>query len=135
MPITKSQRYTISSTLKQGYKPIEIAIAIGKDTSVISRELKRNCDNRSGIYKDDLANSKFAKRQKEKHKHRKFTVEMQKDIEVLLREDYSTEQVVGVFGKQGKSVVSIERIYPYIWDDKKASGTRYTSSQARQDIS
>ena len=62
--ITQSQRYTISCMLKQGYKPIEIAIAIGKDKSVISRELKRNSDNRSGIYKDELAHRKYSKRQK-----------------------------------------------------------------------
>jgi IS30 family transposase len=112
--------------LKQSYRQNEIAIAIGKDKSVISRELKRNSDSRSGIYKDELANRKYAKRQKEKHKYRKFTQEMQKEVEYLLREDYSPEQVVGVFIKQGKPVVSTERIYQHIWDDKKASGTLYT---------
>jgi IS30 family transposase len=126
MHITKAQRYTISSMLNQGYKQFEIAKAIGKDKSVISRELKRNSDIRSGNYKDELANKKYAKRQKEKHKYRKFTLEMQKEVEVLLREDYSPEQVVGVFVKQVKPIVSIERIYQHIWDDKKASGTLYT---------
>ena len=124
--ITVSQRYTISSMLKQGYKQIEIALAIGKDKSVISRELKRNSDSRSGIYKDELANRKYAKRQKEKHKYIKFTSEMQQEVEVLLRQDFSPEQVVGVFIKQGKSIVSVERLYQHIWDDKKASGTLYT---------
>ena len=93
--LTQSQRYTISSMLKQGYKQKEIALIIGKDKSVVSRELKRNSDNRSGIYKDELANRKYAKRQKEKHKHQKFTPEMQKEVEALLRQDYSPEQVVG----------------------------------------
>jgi IS30 family transposase len=51
---------------------------------------------------------------------------MQKEVEVLLREDYSPEQVVGVFVKQGKPIVSIEGIYQHIWDDKKASETLYT---------
>ena len=111
--------------LKQGYKQKEIAITISKDKSVISRELKRNSDNRSGIYKDELANRKYSKRQKEKHKYQKFTPEMQKEVEALLRQDYSPEQVVGVFKKQGKPIVSIERIYKHIWDDKKASGTLY----------
>ena len=124
--VTASQRYTISSMLNQGYKQIEIAKAIDKDKSVVSRELKRNSDSRSGIYKDELANRKYTKRQKEKHKYRKFTSEMQKEVEVLLRQDYSPEQVVGVFLKLGKPVVSIERIYQHIWDDKNASGTLYT---------
>jgi IS30 family transposase len=52
---------------------------------------------------------------------------MQKEVEVLLREDYSPKQVVGVFVKQGKPIVFIERIYQHIWGDKKASGTLRTS--------
>jgi IS30 family transposase len=112
--------------LKQGYKHIEIAIAIGKDKSVISRELKRNSDSRSGIYKDELAHRKYTKRQKEKHKHRKFTLEMQSEIETLLREDYSPEQVTGTLLKQGKQVVSIERIYQHIWEDKKDKGNLHS---------
>lgn len=124
--ITVSQRYTISRMLNQGYKQVEIAKVIDKDKSVISRELKRNADSRSGIYKDELASRKYAKRQKEKHKYIKFTSEMQQEVEVLLRQDYSPEQVVGVFLKQGKPIVSVERLYQDIWDDKKASGTLYT---------
>lgn len=124
--ITVSQRYTISSMLKQGYSQIDIAKAINKDKSVISRELKRNADSRSGIYSDELANRKYTKRQKEKHKYIKFTSEMQQEVEVLLHQDYSPEQVVGVFKKQGKPIVSVERLYQHIWNDKKASGTLYT---------
>ncbi len=37
--ITQAQRYTISCMLHQGYKQIEIALAIGKDKSVISKKL------------------------------------------------------------------------------------------------
>ena len=43
-----------------------------------------------------------------------------------MREDYSLEQITGVFVKQGKVVVSIVRIYQHIWDDKKVSGIVYT---------
>lgn len=124
--ITESQRYTISCMLTQGYKQIEIAIAINKDKSVISRELKRNCDNRSGVYKNELAQKKYTQRQKEKNKYKKFTLDIQQQIEHLLREDYSPEQIVGVLLKQNKEVVSIERIYQHIWRDKKASGMLYT---------
>lgn len=124
--ITESQRYTISCMLKQGYKQSEIAKAINKDKSVISRELKRNCDIRSGSYSDDLAQRKYKQRQKSKNKCIRFTPQMQEQIELLLREDYSPEQVVGTLKKQGKQVVSVERIYQHIWEDKKASGTLYT---------
>ena len=64
--------------LNQGHNQSQIAKAIGKDKSVVSREIKRNSDQRSGTYKDELANKKYAKRQKEKPKksvlHSKFKI-------------------------------------------------------------
>ena len=120
--ITETQRYTISCMLKQGYRQNEIAFVIGKDKSVVCRELQRNSDSRSGLYKEELANKKYTKRQKEKHKHRRFTSEIQEEVVSLLRKDYSPEQVVGSLKKQDKKTVSIERIYQFIWEDKKQGG-------------
>ncbi|MBP8944851.1 MAG: helix-turn-helix domain-containing protein, partial [Paludibacteraceae bacterium] len=45
--LTVEQRYTIWAMMQQGLKQKEIALAIGKDKSVVSHELKRNCDNRN----------------------------------------------------------------------------------------
>ena len=53
--ITKEQRYTIFILNEQGKSQSEIALILGKDKSVICRELKRNCDQRSGKYKHELA--------------------------------------------------------------------------------
>ena len=64
--LTKEQRYTIESMNNRGYKQVEIAVAIGKDKSVISRKLRRNCDQRSGEYRSDLAQRKYEARQKSK---------------------------------------------------------------------
>ena len=94
--LNQLQRYTISCMLKQGHNQSQIAKAINKDKSVVSREIKRNSDQRSGIYKDELANKKYAKRQKEKPKKKYFTAEIQTFVEHWLREeDYSPEQIVG----------------------------------------
>jgi IS30 family transposase len=112
--------------LKQGYNKSEIARAITKDKSVVFNEIKRNSDNRSGIYDDDLANRKAAKRQKEKAKNIRFTRFIQDEIELLLRADYSPEQVVGTLKKQEKETVSVERIYQHIWEDKKNKGDLHT---------
>ena len=124
--LTQEQRYTISCMLKQGYNKSEIARAITKDKSVVFNEIKRNSDNRSGIYDDDLANRKAAKRQKEKLKNIRFTRFIQDEIELLLRADYSPEQVVGTLKKQEKETVSVERIYQHIWEDKKNKGDLHT---------
>jgi len=38
-------------------------LAIGRDKSVISREIKRNCDKRNNTYRADLATIKYNNRQ------------------------------------------------------------------------
>jgi len=120
--ITTQQRYTISCMRNQGCNQTQIADAIGKDKSVVSREIGRNKDQRSGLYRDDLANRKYAKRQKEKPKHVRFTAEMQQYVEALLAVDYSPEQITGLSKKQAIPCVSTERIYQHVWEDKRAKG-------------
>jgi IS30 family transposase len=112
--------------LDQGYNKSQIGIAIGKDKSVIHREVHRNSDGRNGKYRSDLAHGKYLLRQKEKKKHRKFTLQMQYKVEALLREDFSPEQVVGVLKNEETQIVSTERIYQHIWEDKKKGGTLHT---------
>ncbi|NQY11521.1 MAG: helix-turn-helix domain-containing protein [Flavobacteriales bacterium] len=45
--ISFNQRYTISCMLKEGYKQVQVAKAIEKNKSVVSRELKRNSNARN----------------------------------------------------------------------------------------
>ena len=116
--LTKEQRYTISRLLAKGAKQNEIALVIGKDKSVVSREVKRNKDRRNGVYDDGLANRKYAARQKGKPKRKRFTDTMKTYVEGLLEEDYSPEQIVGASKDQGVDCVSHERIYQHIWQDK-----------------
>ncbi len=120
--ITNEQRYTIFSMLRIGCTQTLIAAAIGKDKSVVSREIKRNSDSRSGEYRYELAKRKCAKRHKEKPKKIRFTSEVKSNVDELLLEDYSPEQIVGTLKKQGRPYVSIERIYQYVWKDKKDKG-------------
>lgn len=120
--LTKEQRYTISSMLKAGHSQKEIALTISKDKSVVSREINRNADKRSGEYRCDLAHRKCISRHQNKPKHIRFTAELKSKVEELLKEDYSPEQVVGTLKKQDATYVSHERIYQHIWEDKHKKG-------------
>lgn len=123
--LTEAQRYTISAMINKGYKQKEIARTIGKDKSVISRELNRNCDKRSKKYNADLANRKYSQRQRDKPKYIRFTDEIRQYVDSLLNKDYSPEQIAGRAKLEGKPCVSIERIYQYVWKDKKEGGNLY----------
>ena len=120
--LTKAQRYTISVMRKQNFPMGEIAAAIGKHKSTISRELRRNCDGRSGQYDADLAQRKCERRQKGKPHRVRFTEEVRLRVEAMLREDYSPEQVVGRCRLEGLECVSVETIYQYVWGDKRRGG-------------
>lgn len=123
--ITQEQRYTICVMKEKGFNQKEIAETIGKDKSVVSRELKRNCDKRSKKYEADLAQRKYQKRQKEKPKHIYFTEDVKQLVNKLLIDDYSPEQIAGRSKKTGENCVSPERIYQYIWNEKKQGGMLY----------
>ena len=124
--LTVEQRYKIWAMLQQGFKQKDIASAIGKDKSVVSRELHRNCDNRSKKYKADLAQRKYENRQKNKPKHICFTQEVKQYVDNCLAKDFSPEQITGRAIVEGRQCVSHERIYQYIWKDKKEGGNHYT---------
>ena len=124
--LTREQRYTISVMKNEGYRQKDIAKAIGKDKSVISRELKRNCDKRNGEYRYELAHRKYLSRLAGKAMYRSFTPRLKDQVECLIREDFSPEQIVGRLRAQGKTCVSHERIYQHIWSNLKAGGDLYT---------
>jgi len=117
--------------LKENYQQIDIAKAIGRHKSVVCREIKRNCDKRNGSYNHDLAQRKYEKRNKGKPKKIRFTDEKKQLIVKLLEDKYSPEQISGYCKRNGIDMVSHERIYQYIWQDKKQGGKLYIHLRTR----
>ena len=76
--LTQEQRYTIFRMLQAKCTRKEICIAIGKDKSVLSRELKRNSGKRGY---SPLKAQEYAKERKERFKvTRKFTPAIKQKI-------------------------------------------------------
>ena len=108
-----------------GYKQKDIASAIGRSGSVVSREIKRNADKRSGEYRHDLAQRKYERRQREKRRAVKMDAGMVKYVEGKLSDKLSPEQIAGRAALEGVPCVSHERIYRHVWEDKKKGGRLY----------
>ena len=53
--LSYEQRYTIEVLLQSNKTKSEIAKVISVDKSVVSRDIKRNCDCKSGRYRAKLA--------------------------------------------------------------------------------
>ncbi len=91
--LTQERRYTISAMLKQGHPQKDIAKAVKKDKSTVSRELRRNCDLSSGRYESGLAQRKYKQRQKVKPRLVKFTQAVKAYVDSKLEEKWSPEQI------------------------------------------
>lgn len=129
--LSSEQRYTIAQMKNNGFTRKEICLVIGKDKSVLSRELGRNSDARNGEYKAELAQKKYRQRQTEKPKKQYFTVKIRQAVEAGLRTYLSPEQIVGLAKKENRTCVSVERIYQHIWADKQKDGDLYTYLRAK----
>jgi IS30 family transposase len=70
------QRYSIEILLKAGKSQTEIGKIISVDKSVISREIRRNRDERNCLYKAKLAQKKYDSRLFSKPKHLKINSEI-----------------------------------------------------------
>lgn len=125
--LTVEQRYAISVMKSSGHNQKQIAEIIGKDKSTVSRELKRNCDGRSGEYRQELAQRKCDQRHRDKHKKLRFTELVKAHVDTWLLEGYSPEQIAGRAKLNRVNCVSHERIYQYVWQDKKAKGCLFVN--------
>lgn len=129
--ITSEERHTIAYLIGQNKSPAEIARALGRSKSTITREIERNKDKRSSEYRFDLAQRKATKRKESKPTRNSLTEEVVSYIEEHLAKKYSPEQIVGVAKRESIECVSHETIYNYIWKDKKAGGSLYENLRNR----
>jgi IS30 family transposase len=127
--LTITQRYEIQSLKKAGYNQTRIALELGVHKSTISRELKRNSQKRS--YNALKANAQCEERRKEAFKHKKFDISMKLFIQTKLADEWSPEQINGYCSIHTIPMVSIERIYQYVYQDQKQGGLLYDKLRTR----
>jgi len=128
--LTGEQRYTIARMLQESYAKKDVCIAIGKDKSVLSRELKRNSSKRG--YSPALAHEYANERKERFRRERKFTEAMKSHVVKCLKEEqWSPEQIVGDAKRRGIAMVSTECIYQFIREDKRNGGTLWKHCRHR----
>jgi len=124
--LTQAQRYKLEALLKAGVKKTLIAIQLGIDRSTLYRELKRNKKKRGG-YNGTFAQELSDERKERFSTQRKMNAIIEKFIkEKITQEQWSPEQIKGYCDANGIEMVSHERIYQFIWEDKQLGGTLYS---------
>jgi IS30 family transposase len=121
--LTHEQRYAIYKLKKQNFTKSRIAEIISVSVSTITRELKRNSGKKG--YRPKQAHEKCLQRRRNAPKHIKLNAAMTEYVCRNLKQYLSPEQIVGQAKLTGIEIVSIERIYLFIWTDKKDGGDLY----------
>lgn len=129
--LAREQRYQIKALMKAGHNQTQIASNIGCHKSTISRELRRN--RRLKGYRPHQANELTIDRQCAAYRTR-IAWDTWQEVEGLLRQDWSPEQIAGHLKRAQRPTVSHEWIYLYIYADKRHGGTlhRHLRSQKKQ---
>lgn len=123
--LTKEQRYQIKAYLDCNKTQIFIASALNVNKSTISREIKHNSTKR-GIYNPTFANELATERKERFNVNRKFNSSTEKLVRHYVEnKQWSPEQIVGYCRNNNIPMVSHERIYAYIRQDKSKGGELY----------
>jgi len=122
--ITLKQRYQIDALLKANHKKSFIADQLGFHKSTIGREIRRNKSKRT--YNAQRADEYTSERRADSYKRKYLTEPIKRYIKEKISEDWSPEQIVGVCKKDNIPIVSHERIYQYIYQDKLQGGNLFS---------
>jgi IS30 family transposase len=127
--LTREQRYQIYALKKAHHSQTEMVLIVGIHKSTIGRELKRNGGQRG--YRPKQADELSVSRKLPAHRPRiqRATWAL---IESWLRQQWSPEQISGRLKLEGHDSVSHERIYQYVYADKRAGGTLHLDLRCRK---
>lgn len=116
--LTREQRYTIESMIRNGRSQKEVAAIIGVSESTVSRELRR----------DGMDRTCYSCKRAEDHARSlpwhgyRVSIDLLDQVEIRLREDWSPEQISQTFARSGIGSISHETIYRHIYQDKRRGG-------------
>lgn len=129
--LTKEARYQISALVKAGQTQTQIAMIIGCHKSTVTREITRN-RTKTG-YWPGHAQARAQQRRRQSHQARISSATWQ-TVAQLLSQDWSPQQITGRLRLERQPSVSPERIYLYIYADKRRGGTlhQHLRSQKKQ---
>jgi len=121
--ITAAERYALGLLRQRGLTAAAIARVLCRHRSTIGREVRRNGTPRDGCYRPQLADWYACGRRSRSRRNQRLSAADWTQVQELLREDWSPEQVTGWLRRFHLLAISHETIYRYIWADKRGGGT------------
>src|SRR5213080_478671 len=127
--LTREQRYQIYALMKAGHNQTQMAVVVGCHKSTISRELRRNRGQKG--YRPYQADEMAFDRQCDAYRARIAGQTWQR-VELLLRQEWSPQQIAGRLKLERQPTVSHECIYLYIYADKRRGGTLHSHLRSQK---
>lgn len=116
----------IAAMRSQRVSMAEIAGQLGRHRSTIYREVARNRSTYDGAYRAAAAVEHTNGRRSRSRRNRRYGPSDFAPMEEYLRREWSPEQVVGQFKREGRRVMSHQTIYLHIWTDEAREGTLWS---------
>ncbi len=123
--ITSEERYMLSALKRQGLNQAQIAKALGRHRSSISRELRRNSSGWDGSYRPFVASHRARARLSRSRTRNFFGDEEFRIVRRLLARKWSPEQISGYLRETNLLSISHETIYRHVWQDRHLGGSLY----------
>lgn len=118
--LTQEERYQIYNLKRQGVHLSQIAAELGRSSSTISRELRRNVGTQG--YQPAQAQDKATARQTQRRNARQFAPQQWQLVELYLRLRLSPQQVSDRLALENRLSISTEAIYQYAYANKAKGG-------------
>ena len=120
--LTAGHRIVVHTLLQEGKTHRYIANRIGFHRSTISREISRNRGRRGYRFKQAQVMAEIRLAQP---RTKKLTPDVIACIEAEIRKQHAPEQISSTMEKHVGTRISHERIYQYIWQNKRDGGDLY----------
>ncbi len=127
--LTQEQRYQIYALQKAHFNQTQMASELGVHKATVSRELRRGRGGRG--YRPKQAQELAAARLRRRVRPR-IQPETWRQITGLLGQQWSPAQISGRLKLERQPTVSHERIYQYIYADKRAGGALHLNLRSQK---
>jgi transposase, IS30 family len=124
--LSQEERYYISTQRAKKVSFSQIAKDLGRSTSTITREIKRNI-RPTGRYAAFVAHSYATARRRRNRRGSQFPEECWTLINELLLEKWSPDQISDHLSNHGLYQISFQTIYRVIRIDRRKGGSLYTN--------
>jgi transposase, IS30 family len=130
--LSQDERYTISALRGSRHSDAQVARALHRSPSTISRELRRNRCAVDGAYRLEFAHDRAVARRKRVRRGFRHSPQQWRRVVALLKKKWSPEQISNHLRLKGAFDISHETIYCYILHDKRHGGSLFRHLRGSQ---